>query len=85
MWLFLGSQVYFLNLNLKNSCEPGATQHGVGEKLKIRLGSVWTNSMVGVAHRLSSIWPSSVLSTWLGKSVYFLLGETVYAEGYPKK
>ncbi len=37
----------------------------------------WTRGKVGVAHPLLSIWPSSVLSTQLGKNVHFLLGETV--------
>ncbi len=46
-------------------------------KLKMRLGPVWTNSMVGLAHLLLFILPPSVLSTRLDKSVYFLLGETV--------
>ena len=43
----------------------------------MRLGPVCTNSMVGLAHLLLFIWPPSVLSTRLVKSVYFLLGETV--------
>ncbi len=33
--------------------------------------------MVGLAHLLLFIWPPSVWNTWLDKSVYFLLGETV--------
>ncbi len=44
---------------------------------KMRLGPVWTNSMVGLAHPLLFIWPPWVLSTWLDKSVYFLLRESV--------
>ena len=34
--------------------------------------------MVSLAHPLLFIWPPSVLSSRLGKSVYFLLGETVF-------
>ncbi len=33
--------------------------------------------VVGLAHSLLFIWPPSVLSTRLDRSVYFLLGETV--------
>ena len=46
-------------------------------KFKMRLGPVWTNSIVGLAHPQLFIWPPSVLSGQLDKSVYFLLGETV--------
>ncbi len=40
---------------------------------KMKLGPVWTNSMVGLAHSLLFIWLPSVLSTRLARSVYFLL------------
>ena len=38
----------------------------------------WTKGKAGVAHALLSIWTSSVLSTRLDKSVYFLLVENVH-------
>ncbi len=38
--------------------------------------------MVGLAHLLLFIGPSSVLSTRLDKSVYFLLGETIHPKEY---
>ncbi len=33
--------------------------------------------LVDLVHYLAFIWPPSILSTQLDKSVYFLLGETV--------
>ncbi len=47
--------------------------------LKMRLGPVWTNSMVSGAHSLLSICPlPSVLSTWLEKSEDFFGGDYIY-------
>ncbi len=36
--------------------------------------------MVHVAHPLLSVWAPSILSAWLDKSVYFLLGETALSD-----
>ncbi len=45
----------------------------------------WTNSMVSLVHPLLFIWPLSVFSSRLDKSVYFLLEETVMREVKKKK